>query len=233
MRWGSLCAALVLHAAFVAFLAIVLAPAERKAAEGDTSWIDLALVGPEGGGGETGGEAEQPRVDEPEPPAEAPPADVLTTSEVDVAELAPVDSIETPETAEDAVAMTSEGIGTGIGDDVGQGTGGQGGGAGGGSGGGIGPGIGPGMGGGGMPPQPLHLVVPQLPRGVDAEAARGKTVALLVQVRPDGTVSDVRVDRSSGIPALDRAALVAALRMRYRSAPSDTLSQWARTELRF
>src|SRR5687768_4775081 len=152
-RWGSLCAALLLHAALVALLAIVLAPADQKAAQGDTSWFDLTLVGPEGGGGETGGEGQQPRVEESEPPAEEPPADVLTTSEVDVAELAPVDSIENPETAENPVVMTSEGIGTGIGDDVGQGTGGQGGGAGGGSGGGIGPGTGPGMGGGVTPPQ--------------------------------------------------------------------------------
>jgi TonB family protein len=232
-RWGSLSAALVLHAALLALLVFVLAPRDAGPPRGDTSWFDLALVGPSGGGGEEGGQdAGRTRAEEPSPPAdpppvETPPTEQLTVPEVDLT-AAPIDSTPALSSGE-LVASAGAGIGPGLGD----GSGGEGGGSGGGSGGGIGPGSGPGMGGGGPAPQPLHLVVPQLPRGVDVRSARGKSVALLVQVRPDGSVSDARVDRSSGIPALDRAALVAALRMRYRSAPYDTLSHWARTEIRF
>ena len=99
-------------------------------------------------------------------------------------------------------------------------------------GGGVGPGQGEGIGGRGGPTQPLHLVVPRIPRGVNPRAARGRSVLLLVEVRGNGSVGEARIDRPSGITALDDAALAAARGMRYRSR-ADTMPQWTRLEIRF
>lgn len=93
-----------------------------------------------------------------------------------------------------------------------------------------------GGGGGGIsPPRPLHLVVPRLPGSVDKRRARGEAVHLLVQVLPDGTVGEVRIEKGSRIPALNTAALSAARQMRYTPASQDgsEVAQWTRAEMRF
>lgn len=89
-----------------------------------------------------------------------------------------------------------------------------------------------GGGGGGrvVPPRPVHLVIPRLPDGVDKKRARGESVHLLVQVLPDGTVGDVKVEKGSRIESLNQAALAAARRSRY-TAPESAM--WTRTEMRF
>lgn len=94
-----------------------------------------------------------------------------------------------------------------------------------------------GGGGGGVssPPRPVHLVVPAIPRDLSKKRARGETVHLLVEVLPDGTVGDVKVEKGSGYPALDEAALAAAQEMRYMPArrQGDAVAQWTRAEMRF
>lgn len=94
-----------------------------------------------------------------------------------------------------------------------------------------------GGGGGGVssPPRPVHLVVPAVPRDLSKKRARGETVHLLVQVLPDGTVGEVKVEKGSGYPALDEAALAAAEEMRYMPArrQGDAVAQWTRAEMRF
>jgi protein TonB len=92
-------------------------------------------------------------------------------------------------------------------------------------------------GGGGslLPPRPVHLVVPQIPRGVDRKRAHGETVHLLVQVLADGSVGEVVVEKGSRIALLNEAALAAARRTRYVPAVRDGagVTQWARQEIRF
>ncbi len=91
-------------------------------------------------------------------------------------------------------------------------------------------------GGGAMqPPRPVHLVVPRVPDGVDKRRARGKSVHLLVQVLPDGSVGEVKVEKGSRIEALDLAALAAARQMRYEPASRGGagVAQWTRAEMRF
>lgn len=85
------------------------------------------------------------------------------------------------------------------------------------------------------PPRPLHLVVPRLPGGVDKRRARGQSVHLLVEVLPDGTVGEVRIEKGSRMPALDLAALDAARQMRYVPATrgGEGIAQWTRAEMRF
>lgn len=95
----------------------------------------------------------------------------------------------------------------------------------------------PAGGGGGavVPPRPIHLVVPQIPRGVDRRRARGERVHLLVEVLPDGTVGRVEVEKGSRIEALNVAALDAARDTRYLPASRDGIpvAHWTRTEMRF
>lgn len=87
-------------------------------------------------------------------------------------------------------------------------------------------------GGGGRagPPRPVHLVIPRLPDGIDKKRARGESVHLLVQVLPDGTVGEVRVEKGSRIEKLNQAALAAARRTLYE-APQTAM--WTRAEMRF
>jgi TonB family protein len=111
---------------------------------------------------------------------------------------------------------------------------GGGGGSGGGAGGGTTGGFGPGSGGQGAV-RPLHLVVPRIPREVDERRARGRTVRLLLEVLPDGTVGDLQVEAGSQISALDSAAVKAARQLRY-SPPADEgilTSVWTRAVMRF
>ncbi len=92
-----------------------------------------------------------------------------------------------------------------------------------------------GAGGGIGSPRPIHLVVPRLPGGVDRRRAHGETVHLLVQVLPDGSVGQVKVEKGSRIAALDEAAVAAARQMRYVPATrgGEATAQWTRTEMRF
>lgn len=96
----------------------------------------------------------------------------------------------------------------------------------------------PSAGGGGgavSPPRPVHLVVPEIPNGVNKKQARGKAVHLLVQVLADGSVGEVKIEKGSRIPALDMAAMLAARQMRYTPAQRGGLgvTQWTRAEMRF
>lgn len=92
-------------------------------------------------------------------------------------------------------------------------------------------------GGGGMlsPPRPLHLVVPEIPSGLDKRRARGAAVHLLVEVLPDGSVGEVVIEKGSRFAALDTAAMTAARQMRYLPARRGDagITQWTRAEMRF
>ncbi|CAN5327006.1 hypothetical protein BH18GEM1_BH18GEM1_09270 [soil metagenome] len=178
----------------------------------------------------------------PAPPLEPPPPEDETpvarkeppiTLPVTEMSLPPLDPNRTAgDATEDRGTNAPGAAGPGSGGDGGHGPG-TGGGIGAGRGPGAGSGTGPGAGGGA--PRPLHLVVPRLPGGVDAERARGATVLLQVEVLPDGRVGEVRIERGSRDPALDRAGFEAARRMRYAplaaGLPRD--SRWTRVELRF
>lgn len=63
----------------------------------------------------------------------------------------------------------------------------------------------------------------------------GGVVGLLIYVDSDGRPSQFRVDRSSGIPELDRAALVAAPRLRFLPARrnGEAVGTWVAFDLRF
>jgi len=60
-------------------------------------------------------------------------------------------------------------------------------------------------------------------------------VVLRVLVRPDGSVGAVEVARSSGTPALDRAAVQAAASWRFQPATRDgaAIAAWAVIPVRF
>ena len=92
-------------------------------------------------------------------------------------------------------------------------------------------------GGGGSisPPRPLHLVVPKVPDGVDRKKARGQIVHLLVEVLPDGTVGEVRIEQGTRFAALDSVAARSAREMRYMPATRDGagVTQWTRYDLVF
>lgn len=92
-------------------------------------------------------------------------------------------------------------------------------------------------GGGGSisPPRPLHLVVPRIPDGLDRKKARGQIVHLLVEVLPDGTVGEVRIEQGTRFAALDSVAARSAREMRYMPATRDGtgITQWTRYDLVF
>jgi protein TonB len=141
-----------------------------------------------------------------------------------------VEEVETPVPVESApeettIAPTTEAPSAGEAADAGTGAAAE----------GEGPGTGAGGSGGIASPRPLHLVVPRLPGGVDRRRAHGETVHLLVEVLPDGTVGEVRVEKGSRIAALDQAAMSAARQMRYVPAMrgGEGITQWTRTEMRF
>ncbi|MFN2382991.1 MAG: energy transducer TonB [Gemmatimonadota bacterium] len=157
------------------------------------------------------------------------PVTEIAASAAPVVNAAPPVGVGTADGSTDGVAAAGPAGGVG----AGAGGPGSGGGSGTGQGPGAGAGVGPGTGDGA--PRPLHLVVPRLPRGVEPRRGRGAIVQLLVEVLPDGTVGDARVERGSGVPALDTAALDAARRMRYAPLESDAprVKRWARAEIRF
>ena len=227
---ASMGTAILLHAGLVALLLYFVRPPELVPSAGEVaSWFDLGFSVP-GGGGEVSDQAPGPGAPEAPVPPEVEPPDALSLAVPDApADTVRPDSLDSPTEGEEAAPVVASGAGTTSGAG---GQGGTGGGAGGGSGGGIGPGQGEGIGGRGGPTQPLHLVVPRIPRGVSPRAARGRSVLLLVEVRGNGSVGEARIDRPSGIAALDDAALAAARGMRYRSR-ADTMPQWTRLEIRF
>ncbi len=91
-------------------------------------------------------------------------------------------------------------------------------------------------GGGSMsPPRPLHLVIPKIPEGVDRKKVRGQSVHLLVEVLPDGTVGEVRIEQGTRFAALDSVAARSARSNRYIPGTRDGtgVTQWTRYELVF
>lgn len=93
----------------------------------------------------------------------------------------------------------------------------------------------PGGGGSVSPPRPLHLVVPRIPDGIDKRKAHGQAVHFLVEVLPDGTVGDVRIEQGTRFAALDSAAVRAVRQYRYVPPTRDgnATRAWTRTEMRF
>lgn len=228
---GSLALALLVHLALVALLIQGISTAP-EAGEGETVWL---LVGPPGPGGgvdelaapgarapQSDRTAEEPPAAEEEPEEESPVAEPVATPQ----DLVP-DSIPSP---------TEAGAGGGAADggDFAPGIAiGGGGGRGGGAGGGTTGGLGSGSGGRGAA-RPLHLVVPRIPRDVDERRARGQSVRLLLEVLPDGSVGEVRVERGSSMAALDSAAVAAARQLRYSPPTTEVgISLWTRAEMRF
>lgn len=80
------------------------------------------------------------------------------------------------------------------------------------------------------PPVPLHVAVPALPRELDASAAHGSRVRLLIAVSESGEVEGVNLLQSSGLPALDGSAVEAARKLRYLPATRDGIPVAAVTE---
>ena len=68
-------------------------------------------------------------------------------------------------------------------------------------------------------PRAVHRTLPVLPPGISA--AEGATVRVRVFVDEDGDVSDAAVLQSSGIPAVDRAALECVRQWEYDPAIRD------------
>lgn len=231
--WGrSLIVALVLHLALVLVLIRVMATPPTTVEE-TTTWL---LVGPPGPGGGVN-ELAAPGAVEPEGDrsTEEPPS-----PEEEIEEETPlVAPLETPEVlVSDSLPMPTMAA---AGDSLDGGSGaapgfvaGGGGGSGGGAGGGTTGGLGSGSGGQGAV-RPLHLVVPRLPRNVDQNRARGRSVQLLLEVLPDGSVGEVRVEKGSSIAALDSAAVTAARQLRYSPPAREgfATSLWTRAEMRF
>ncbi len=86
-----------------------------------------------------------------------------------------------------------------------------------------------------VPPSPLHISIPALPRGVDAGQARGPRVRLLIYVTELGEVSEVKLLSGTGIADLDASAIKAAWRMRYvpGSKAGRPTAMWSEAEVHF
>ena len=67
------------------------------------------------------------------------------------------------------------------------------------------------------PPKELHRLSLQYPRASQDEAEEG-TVTLLLAVQTDGSISDIRIARSSGHPRLDAAAVRSLRRAKFQPA---------------
>ncbi len=79
-------------------------------------------------------------------------------------------------------------------------------------------------------PRPIHIVPPTIPPGVDKKKARGETFHLLVRVLPDGSVSDVKIEKGSRIEPLNEAVVTAALRLQWTAPDRAT---WVRYQISF
>ena len=90
-------------------------------------------------------------------------------------------------------------------------------------------------GGGGSisPPRPMHLVIPRIPDGLDRKKARGQSVHMLVEVLPDGTVGEVRIEQGTRFAVLDSAAIRAMKGSLFVPAERDgeRITRWTRTTL--
>jgi TonB family protein len=86
-----------------------------------------------------------------------------------------------------------------------------------------------------IPPTPLHLALPALPHGLAVDAGRGGIARLLIYIDEKGEVRDVKLLSSTGIEALDRSAVDAARRMRYRpgSRRGAPAAMWTEAEVLF
>ncbi|HEY7473235.1 MAG TPA: TonB family protein [Gemmatimonadota bacterium] len=224
--------ALLLHLVIVAALVRFAAMSSAESEEQTTTWLLIGPPGPGGGVNELAAPGAVAPAEDPGPGTpveeeaveeEVPLVEPLETPDVVVSDSVPLPALAA---AADSVGGSAEGA-PGL-------LAGGGGGAGGGFGGGTTGGIGGGSGGQGMV-RPLHLVVPRIPRDVDERRARGRTVRLLLEVLPDGTVGELRVEEGSQIPALDTAAVAAARQLRYSPPASEgiTTSVWTRAVMRF
>jgi TonB family protein len=231
--WRSLGIAVLLHAALVALLVRVAGTVSEELAEQTTAWLLVGPPGPGGGVNELAAPgAVAPREgapDEPPVPEEAVEEEIPLEEPDETPVVALSDSVPMPT---DAVVAgdSAEGGATGAAGLLAGGGGGSGGGAGGGTTGGFGGGS-----GGQGAVRPLHLVVPRIPRDVDERRARGRTVRLLLEVLPDGTVGDLQVEAGSQISALDSAAVKAARQLRYSPPAAEGImtSVWTRAVMRF
>jgi TonB family protein len=229
---GSLAAALLLHLMLVAVLLRGIGTAPTAGQE-ETMWLLVGPPGPGGGVDELG--APGARTPQGDRSAAEPPA-----PEEEVEEESPVvEPLATPQDlVPDSLPMltrSAAGDSAATGADYAPGIAvGGGGGRGGGAGGGITGGLGSGSGGQGAA-RPLHLVVPRIPRDVDKSRARGQSVHLLLQVLPDGSVGEVRVEKGSSMSVLDSAAVAAARQLRYSPPVREGVgaSLWTRAEMRF
>lgn len=228
----SLVVALVLHLALIAVLIRVMST-PRSIAEETTTWLLVGPPGPGGGVNELAApgavesEGDRSTVEPPSPEEEVeeetPLVEPLVTPEVLVSDSLPMPTMAAAGDSLDGGSGTAPGF-------VAGGGGGSGGGAGGGTTGGFGGGS-----GGQGAVRPLHLVVPRIPRDVDQRRARGQSVQLLLEVLPDGSVGEVRVEKGSLVAALDSAAVAAARQLRYSPPLREGIatSLWTRAEMRF
>jgi TonB family protein len=231
--WGrSFVTALLIHVAIVAALVRFAAMSSAEPEEQTTTWLLIGPPGPGGGVHELAAPGAVAPAEEPGP--EAPVEEEPVEEEVPL-----VEPDETPvAVVSDSVPMPTLAVQADSAGGAAQGApgllAGGGGGAGGGFGGGTTGGIGGGSGGQGIV-RPLHLVVPRIPRDVDERRARGRTVRLLLEVLPDGTVGELRVEEGSHIPALDSAAVAAARQLRYSPPAGEgiTTPVWTRAVMRF
>ncbi len=231
--WRSLGIALLLHAALVVLLVRVAGTVSEELIEQTTAWLLVGPPGPGGGVDELAAPgAVAPREgapDEPPVPEEAVEEEIPLEEPDETPVIALSDSIPMPT---DAVVAGDSAKGGALGAPglLAGGGGGSGGGAGGGTTGGFGAGS-----GGQGAVRPLHLVVPRIPRDVDERRARGRTVRLLLEVLPDGTVGDLEVEAGSQIAALDSAAVKAARQLRYSPPANEGImtSVWTRAVMRF
>lgn len=231
--WRSLGIAVLLHVTLLVLLLRVAGKVSDELGEQTTAWLLVGPPGPGGGVNELaapGAVAEREGVpDEPPVPEEA-VEEVIPLEEPDESPVVTLsDSIPMPT---DAVAAGDSTAGGAVGAPglLAGGGGGSGGGAGGGTTGGFGAGS-----GGQGAVRPLHLVVPRIPRDVDERRARGRSVRLLLEVLPDGTVGDLQIEAGSQISALDSAAVKAARQLRYSPPAEEGIftSVWTRAVMRF
>lgn len=78
----------------------------------------------------------------------------------------------------------------------------------------------------------LQRALPAYPRAAARRGEQGITQVVL-HVRPDGRVDEVKVERSSGSPQLDAAAVEAFRRWRFERLVDSPSGRWLRTAQRF
>lgn len=206
----SLAIALVFHAGLLLFMPRGLADRIHEALIPSP----MVLVLPGGPGSEM--HALELRAPTPEEPVQETPPE--PEPEEEVVEVTPEDVPEEMTVAEVASSPSeSEGTAQGVPEGVGRTA------------------AAPGGGGSVSPPRPLHLVVPRIPEGIDKRKAHGQAVHFLVEVLPDGTVGEVRIEQGTRFAALDSAAMRAVRQYLYVPSTRDgsATSAWTRTEMRF